>query len=74
MRTKYSFDSLLKDDVAKASLAEYVDAWTAEGRDNVLRTVPSTWQRGYEELVSVGQAAAGKDQASWFTNDLLPRT
>jgi NitT/TauT family transport system substrate-binding protein len=74
MRTKYSFDSLLKDDVAKASLAEYVDAWTAEGRDNVLRTVPSTWQRGYEELVSVGQAAAGKDPASWFTNDLLPRT
>lgn len=74
MREKYSFDTLMNDSIAKASLAEYVQAWTAEGADNILRTVSSSWQRGYEELVSVGQAEAGKDPAQWFTNELLPQT
>lgn len=72
IRKKHSFDTLMNDTVAKASLAEYVRAWTAEGTDNVMRTVPANWQRGYEELVSVGQAVAGKDPAQWFTNDFLP--
>jgi NitT/TauT family transport system substrate-binding protein len=72
IREKYSFDTLMNTSVAKASLAEYVQAWTAEGMDNVLRTIPGNWRRGYEELVSVGQAEAGKDPAQWFTNDFLP--
>src|SRR5690606_30458165 len=69
IRSKHSFDTLMNDTVAKASLAEYVHAWTAEGADNIMRTIPANWRRGYEELVSVGQAVAGKDPAQWFTND-----
>lgn len=72
IRKKHSFDTLMNTAVAKASLAEYVQAWTAEGMDNIMRTIPANWQRGYEELVSVGQAVAGKDPAEWFTNDFLP--
>lgn len=74
IREKHSFDTLMNTAVAKASLAEYVQAWTAEGTDNIMRTIPANWRRGYEELVSVGQAAAGKDPAQWFTNDFLPAT
>ena len=72
MRQKYSFGSLEDTAIAKDSLAEYVRVWTSEGRENVLRTVPERWNRGYEELVRSGQAASGKDPDEWFTNELLP--
>lgn len=72
LRRKYSFSTLEDTDVAKDSLGEYVQVWTAQGKDNVLRTVPERWRRGYEELVQVGQAKAGLDPSKWFTNALLP--
>lgn len=73
MRKKYSFDTLQNTDIAKASLREYVDVWTAAGRDNVLKTVPSTWQKGYQELVDAGLAKGGKNPADWFMNELVPQ-
>jgi NitT/TauT family transport system substrate-binding protein len=72
MRGKYSFGTLEDTEVAKDSLAEYVEVWTSAGRENVLRTVPERWQAGYEELVRTGQAAGGRDASAWFTNDLVP--
>ncbi len=72
MRHKYSFATLQNTDVAKDSLAEYVRVWTSEGAANVLRTVPESWQRGYDELVRAGRIAAGKDPSLWFTNELVP--
>ena len=72
MRRKYSFATLQNDDVAKDSLREYVRVWTSAGPANVLRTVPERWQHGYEELVSAGRIAAGKDPSTWFTNELVP--
>jgi NitT/TauT family transport system substrate-binding protein len=72
LRRKYSFATLEDSDVAKDSLREYVRAWTSEGRENLLRTVPESWSRGYEELVRAGRVAAGKDPAGWFTNELVP--
>ncbi len=72
LRRKYSFGTLEDDDVAKASLAEYVRIWTAEGRDNVLRTVEESWRRGYDELIRARRAAPGKVPSEWFTNALLP--
>ena len=72
LRRKYSFATLEDSDVAKDSLREYVQAWTTEGRENLLRTVPESWSRGYEELVRAGRVAAGKDPNGWFTNELVP--
>lgn len=72
MRQKYSFSTLENDAVAKDSLAEYVTAWTAAGREYVLRTDPARWQAGYDELVRAGRVDAGLDPSAWFTNDLVP--
>lgn len=72
MRQKYAFGTLEDTEVAKESLREYVRAWTSAGPENLMRTVPETWQRGYEELVAAGLAEAGKDPSAWFTNELVP--
>jgi NitT/TauT family transport system substrate-binding protein len=72
MRRKYSFGTLQNDAVAKASLAEYVNAWTAAGTSNILRTDPSRWQSGYQELVAASQVEPGHDPSAWFTNEFVP--
>jgi NitT/TauT family transport system substrate-binding protein len=72
LRREYSFATLQDTEIAKASLAEYVGIWTAEGRENVLRTLDTNWQRGYDELVAANLAEAGHDPSAWFTNELLP--
>lgn len=72
IRRKYSFATLEDEAVAKDSLREFVEVWTSQGNENVLRTVPERWQNGYEELVRAGQVEAGKDPSQWFTNELLP--
>jgi NitT/TauT family transport system substrate-binding protein len=72
LRQEYSFATLSDTAIAKASLREYVRIWTAEGRNNVMRTVDATWRQGYDELVQAGLAEAGKDPAAWYTNELLP--
>ena len=72
LRRRYSFATLQDTEIAKASLAEYVAIWTGEGRENVLRTVADSWQRGYDELVRAGLAEGGHDPAAWYTNELVP--
>ena len=67
---KYDFDALRDEEVARRILHEYVKAWTADGRQNVLRTIPERWHDAYGELVAAGHAARGKDPADWFTNEL----
>ncbi len=71
LRTEYSFATLMNTEIAKASLAEYVEIWTAEGRDNILRTDAASWQQGYEELVQADLAESGHDSAAWYTNEFL---
>lgn len=72
LRTQYSFATLEDTEIARASLTEYVGIWTAEGRDAIMRTVPESWQRGYDELVQAGLAEGGHDPSVWFTNELVP--
>jgi NitT/TauT family transport system substrate-binding protein len=69
---KYSFDSLRDETAARRTLHEYVRVWAADGRHNVLRTMQEKWHATYEELVVTELAAAGRDPADWFTNELLP--
>jgi len=72
MRQKYSFGTLLDDEVAKGSLAEYVRSWTGAGDEYVMRTDPVRWRAGYDELVRAGQVPGGLDPSEWFTNDYAP--
>lgn len=72
LRSEYSFGTLQDTAVAKESLAEFSRAWTADGRDNLMRTMPEKWRRGYEELVEAEQAAPDRDPSQWFTNELVP--
>lgn len=72
IRQKYSFGTLEDPTVARESLAEYVRAWTAEGPENLLRTQPDSWQRGYDELVRLGQVEGDRDASDWYTNELVP--
>lgn len=74
LRDRWSFATLEDTAIARASLGTYVRIWTAEGRDNVLRTVDDSWQRGYEELVNAGLADGGKNPSAWYTNELVPAT
>lgn len=71
LRSRYSFATLTETEIAKASLAEYVDIWTVEGRENILRTNPATWKQGYDELVQAELAESGHDTAAWYTNAFL---
>jgi NitT/TauT family transport system substrate-binding protein len=73
LRGQYSFATLMDTEIARASLTEYVDIWTADGRENILRTVPENWERGYGELVRAGLAEAGHDPSAWYTNEFLPQ-
>lgn len=72
MRKKYSFDTLKNTSIAKASLDEYVRVWTSAGKENILKTLPENWSKGYKELASVGQAESGANPDEWFTNTLVP--
>jgi NitT/TauT family transport system substrate-binding protein len=72
LRQRYSFATLRDDVIARASLAEYVGIWTADGRDNLMLTSLESWQSGYDELVQAELAEGGHDPSAWFTNDLVP--
>lgn len=72
LRQQYSFATLEDTAIARASLAEFVQIWTADGRDNLMRTVDANWRRGYSELVGAGLAADGHDPSAWYTNELVP--
>jgi NitT/TauT family transport system substrate-binding protein len=71
LRQEYSFATLDNTEIAKASLATYVDIWTAEGRENLMRTDADSWRTGYEELVMAGLVEAGHDPDAWYTNELV---
>jgi NitT/TauT family transport system substrate-binding protein len=59
------------DKLAKDVLTMITDSWLIEGRENLLRTVPETWQKIYDQLVDVEFAEPGKDPSEWYTNDLV---
>jgi NitT/TauT family transport system substrate-binding protein len=68
--SKYNIAAVKDQQVAIATLKEYVTSWTQGG--NILSTDKATWQSVYKENVDGGFAPSGKDPSKWFTNDYLP--
>lgn len=72
MRSKYDFETLGNEDVAKESLRQYKESWTlGEGAENPLLTSADRWNQAYEELVGAGQINEGLDPSQWITNELV---
>lgn len=72
MRSKYSFASLEDDTVAKESLRQSRDLWTAKGTQPLLQTVEDYWVEGYDELVDAGMITGSGDPMKWMDNSYLP--
>jgi NitT/TauT family transport system substrate-binding protein len=61
LRSKYDFDELKKDSVAKAYLDFNVGSWVIDGQDKLLKTDPEKWKATYDAAVKVKAAKAGVD-------------
>jgi len=61
LRSKYDFDELKKDSVAKAYLDFNVGSWVVDGQDKLLKTDPEKWKATYDAAVKVKAAKAGVD-------------
>ena len=61
LRSKYDFDELKKDSVAKAYLDFNVGSWVIDGEDKLLTTDPAKWKATYDAAVKVKAAKAGVD-------------
>lgn len=71
MRSKYSFASLNDDTVAKASLEESRQLWTAKGTKPLLTTDAGYWDEAYKELVGAEMAKSGGDPQKWMDNGFI---
>jgi len=72
MRSKYSFGSLDDDEVAKESLRQSRQLWTAKGTQPLLTSDEKYWAEGYSELVDAGMIQGGADPQQWLDNSYLP--
>src|SRR5690242_6272590 len=61
LRSKYDFDELKKDSVAKAYLDFNVGSWVIDGQDKLLTIDPEKWKATYEAAVKVKAAKPGVD-------------
>jgi NitT/TauT family transport system substrate-binding protein len=68
LRSKYDFDELKKDSVAKAYLDFNVGSWVIDGQDNLLKVDPEKWKKTYDAAVKVKAAKPGVD----VTQNVVP--
>jgi NitT/TauT family transport system substrate-binding protein len=61
LRSKYDFNELKKDSVAKAYLDFNVGSWVIDGEDKLLKTDPQKWKATYDAAVKVEAAKGGVD-------------
>ena len=61
LRSKYDFDELKDDAVAKAYLDFNVGSWVVDGRDELLKVDPEKWKATYDAAVKVKAAKPGID-------------
>jgi len=61
LRSKYDFDELKDDDVAKFYIGYISDGWVVDGRDKLLKVDPAQWEKTYEAAVKVKAAKPNID-------------
>jgi NitT/TauT family transport system substrate-binding protein len=74
LRKTQDLPELENDRLAKDVLKVHTDSWLLEGRENLLKTVPATWQKVYDQLLEIDVAEPDQDPSQWFTNDLIEKT
>jgi ABC-type nitrate/sulfonate/bicarbonate transport system substrate-binding protein len=74
LRKTQDLPELETDRLAKAVLKVHTDSWLLEGQENLMKTVPETWQKVYDQLVEIDVAEPDQDPTQWFTNDLIEKT
>ena len=72
LRSKYDFDELKKDSVAKAYLDFNVGNWVIDGRDKLLTTDPEKWKATYDAAVKVKAAKPGVDVTKNVVDSMVP--
>jgi NitT/TauT family transport system substrate-binding protein len=60
------------EEVAREALAIYVDAWTADGAEELLHTDSDRWVQGYEEMVEADLVPSGLAAEEWLTDEFAP--
>jgi ABC-type nitrate/sulfonate/bicarbonate transport system substrate-binding protein len=71
LRSKYDFNELKKDSVAKAYLDFNVGSWVVDGQDKLLKTDPEKWKATYDAAVKVKAAKGGVDVTKNVTTGLI---
>jgi NitT/TauT family transport system substrate-binding protein len=74
LRKTQDLPELETDKLAKAVLKVHTDSWLLEGEENLMRTVPETWQKVYDQLLEIDVAEPDQKPSEWFTNDLVEQT
>lgn len=72
--SKYKVPSLADPKIGEAALTGYVESFTAAGPDKIATTVPATWEKTYQELVTAGLVKSGLKPDGWFSNAFAPGT
>jgi ABC-type nitrate/sulfonate/bicarbonate transport system substrate-binding protein len=63
----------LKDlKVAELALRAEMELYAAEGKENILRNVPSRWQGAMDRMAKVGLVKAG-DASKYYTNEFIDK-
>jgi NitT/TauT family transport system substrate-binding protein len=71
--TEYEVPALDNPEVARESLQTYVDAYTADGPEQLLHISTERWAKTYEGVSGIGQVKPGLDPTEWISNDFVPQ-
>jgi NitT/TauT family transport system substrate-binding protein len=71
LRSKYDFDELKDDAVAKYYIDYISSGWVVDGRDKLLKVDPEKWKATYDAAVKVKAAKAGVDVSKNVVSGLI---
>ena len=70
--SEFDVPAAADEEVAREALATYVDAWTADGPDQLLRTDTDRWVDAYGEMVDAELVPGGLTAEEWLTDEFAP--
>jgi NitT/TauT family transport system substrate-binding protein len=71
VRKKHDFEELKDDKVAQGIIEGQVNAWSYNGAQPDLKTLPDRWKKVYDQLVNAKLVEGGKNPQAWFNNELV---